>query len=70
MASATSVCVTTLLAGSPPRGVSGGWIAITIPKGAVLLLTPAEVAQALWRGKYWTRHQALAARLQAAEEGR
>lgn len=67
--SATSLTVTTILSGTP-KGVGGGWIAIQIPKGAVILLTSAEVTQGLKRGKYWTRHQQLAARLQAAEAGR
>jgi hypothetical protein len=50
MASATSLCVTTILPGAPPKGAAGGGIAITLPR-AVLLLTPQEVTQALRRGK-------------------
>jgi hypothetical protein len=66
--SAVSLTVTTVLAGSPPKGVGGGWIAVTIGKG-VLLLTSQELTTALRRGKALKRRQAFEARHQA-EEGR
>jgi hypothetical protein len=59
--SATSVTVTTLLPGGAPKGLSGGWIAITIPR-AVLLFTPTELTLALKRGRRWIRQQQLDAR--------
>jgi hypothetical protein len=65
---ATSITVMTLLAGGPPKGVAGGWIAVTIGKG-VLLLTSQELTTALRRGKRLRRRQQFQARLQA-EEGR
>jgi hypothetical protein len=68
MASATSVTITTILPGTP-KWVDGHWIAVTIPKG-VLILTLEEVKTALVRGKWWTRQRQLAARLKAAEEAR